>query len=106
MKRYCFDVDGTICNNTWGKYGEAVPIEERIEVVNRLYDEGNYIIYFTARGMGTCNGDLSKVNKMWYNFTLSQLKNWNCKFHELQLGKPNADFFVDDKGISDKNFFR
>ena len=41
-----------------------------------------------------------------YNFTLEQLKTWGCKFHELQLGKPNADFFIDDKGISDKDFFR
>ena len=106
MKRYCFDIDGTICNNTWGKYEEAVPIEQRITLVNRLYDEKNYIIYFTARGMGTCNGDLLEANKMWYNFTLEQLKTWGCKFHELQLGKPNADFFIDDKGISDKDFFR
>jgi len=25
--------------------------------------------------------------------------------NELLLGKPNADYYIDDKGISDKNFF-
>ena len=24
-KIYCFDIDGTICNNTWGKYEEFEP---------------------------------------------------------------------------------
>ena len=106
MKRYCFDIDGTICNNTWGKYEEAVPINDRISVVNRLYDEGNHITYFTARGMGTCKGDSLKAHEMWYNFTLRQLKYWGCKFNELRLGKPEADHYIDDKGISDENFFR
>ena len=25
MKRYCFDIDGTICTNTWGEYEDAEP---------------------------------------------------------------------------------
>jgi len=105
MKRYCFDIDGTICNNTWGKYREALPFSDRIEIVNKLYEEGNHIIYFTARGMGVCEGDSLKAHEMWYNFTLEQLETWGCKFHELRLGKPNADYFIDDKGIADENFF-
>lgn len=105
MKNYCFDIDGTVCNNTWGKYEEAVPIDERISIVNRLYDEGNYITYFTARGMGTCKGDSFKAHEIWYNFTLRQLESWGCKFNQLILGKPNADYYIDDKGISDEDFF-
>ena len=105
MKRYCFDIDGTICNNTWGKYDEALPFLDRIESINKLYIQGNHVTYFTARGMGTCKGDLLKAHEMWYNFTLDQLKKWGCKFHELRLGKPEADYYIDDKGISDGNFF-
>ena len=105
MKRYCFDIDGTICNNTWGKYEEALPYKNRIECVNQLYNSGNYIIYFTARGMGTCNGDIDKAYEKLGEFTEIQLSLWGCKFHELRLGKPNADYYIDDKGISDKNFF-
>ena len=69
MKRFCFDIDGTICTNTWGKYEEAEPYFDRIESVNNLYDNGYHIIYFTARGMGRFNGnienwDIGNVNNM------------------------------------------
>jgi len=54
--RYCFDLDGTICltpmrpdDNKPG-YLEATPFPFMVETVNRLYDEGNHIIIFTARG--------------------------------------------------------
>lgn len=105
MTRYCFDIDGTICNNTWGKYEEAVPIDDRISVVNRLYDEGNHITYFTARGMGTCDGNIAEAYDMWGEMTETQLRSWGCKFHELRLGKPNADYYIDDKGITDEDYF-
>ena len=53
--RYCFDIDGTICTpGTCGKcvYEGATPKRDRIAAVNKLYDEGHYIIYMTARAMG------------------------------------------------------
>lgn len=102
---YVFDVDGTVCNNTYGKYEEAQPYYERINKINKLYDEGHKIIMFTARGMERYNGDLEKVNERFYYFTLEQLKNWGIKFHQLKLGKPAADAYIDDKGIKDENFF-
>jgi len=105
MKRYCFDIDGTICTNTWGDYEEAIPFYNRISMVNELYDKQNYIIYFTARGMGTCNGDIKKIHDKWYDFTENQLMGWNCKYNELMFGKPYADSYIDDRGISDKDFF-
>jgi len=106
MKRYCFDIDGTICRQSkLNGYATAFPYEDRINLINQLYDDENYIIYLTARGMLTCNGDISEANKKWYDITLNQLKDWGCKFHELHLGKPSADYYIDDKGISDKNFF-
>tara|TARA_B100001121_G_C18671591_1_gene614182 strand:- start:554 stop:850 length:297 start_codon:yes stop_codon:yes gene_type:complete len=94
---YCFDIDGTICSNTNGNYDQAQPIYERIKVINKLYDEGNEIIFFTARGTTT------KID--WKELTEKQLKDWNVNFHKLIFGKPNADIFIDDKGISDKLFF-
>jgi len=94
---YCFDIDGTICSNTNGHYDQAQPIHERIKIVNKLYDEGNQIIFFTARGTTT------KID--WKELTEKQLKEWNVSFHKLIFGKPEADLFIDDKGISDKLFF-
>ena len=43
-KTYCFDLDGTLCTLTDGKYEKAQPIIDRIQKVNKLYDEKNTII--------------------------------------------------------------
>lgn len=96
--KYCFDLDGTLCTNTFGKYEEAQPFLKRIETVNNLFEEGNHIHIESARGSTT------KID--WHLFTIKQLNNWGLKYHTLRVGtKPDADIFVDDKGISDKLFF-
>jgi len=41
-----------------------------------------------------------------FDLTEKQLKDWGCKYHELILGKPHADFFIDDKGIQCDDFFK
>ena len=43
--KYCFDIDGTICTNTNGDYESAKPIENRINLINDLYEKENEIIY-------------------------------------------------------------
>jgi hydroxymethylpyrimidine pyrophosphatase-like HAD family hydrolase len=42
-KIYCFDIDGTLCDNTEGDYKNATPHTDVIEEVNRLYEAGNTI---------------------------------------------------------------
>lgn len=115
MKRYCFDIDGTICTPGEGcgtcRYEGATPKKDRIKMVNKLYDEGHYIIYMTARAMGRNKDkpheEASKAaHKLLYPLTQAQLNMWGCKYHELIMGKPHADLFIDDKGISDEDFFR
>ena len=49
MKKYCFDIDGTICT-TDCHYDDARPYKNVIKKINSLYDEGNHIIFFTSRG--------------------------------------------------------
>ena len=44
---YCFDIDGTICTNTDGEYGEAEPRREVIHHINELYQSGHRILLFT-----------------------------------------------------------
>ena len=44
MKRICFDLDGTICNNTWGDYKNAKPNKNAINKINDLYEKKNHII--------------------------------------------------------------
>jgi hypothetical protein len=108
FKTYVIDIDGTICINgdcSSCKYEGSTPIKERIEKVNQLYDEGNIIKYFTARGMGRYNDDVKKAKDKFYNLTKMQLDIWGCKYHELILGKPSADIYIDDKSMTDHDFF-
>ena len=103
--RYVFDLDGTLCTNTNGKYLEAIPMPSRIYTVNKLYDEGNIIVVCTARGMGQFSGDRERAYETFYAFTANQLANWGIKYHELSLGKPSGDIYVDDKGTNADAFF-
>ena len=108
MSIYCVDIDNTICiNGSCGscKYEGSKPIQERIEKINQLYDEGHTIKYFTARGMGRYNDDAEKATERFYELTKMQLDIWGCKYHELILGKPSADYYIDDKAIRDDDFF-
>ena len=96
---YCFDLDGTLCNTEGNNYSESTPKKDRIAFVNKLYEQGHTILVDTARG--------SVSGKNYFFFTMNQLKSWGLKFHTLRTGtKIGADVFVDDKGISDLNFFK
>ena len=109
MKTYVIDIDGTICKQVEGEmphYIDAQPMYDRIDRVNSLYDEGNKIIYFTARGMGRTSGNRVKAIDMFYRDTMVQLNTWGAKFHMLLLGKPAGDVYVDDKGINASDFFK
>ena len=98
--RFCFDLDGTICDtpirvsDNKPIYAESTPLPFMVEQVNRLFDEGHKIIIMTARGRG------SGIN--WTQWTTKQLEMWGVKYHELEpmFHKPTADLFIDDKGIS------
>jgi len=103
--KYVFDIDGTICTNTNGKYCDAKPYIERIDKINKLFDQGNVVVFHTARGMGSSNNNIFEAYNKWYTLTESQLKSWNVKYHMLVMGKPSGDFYVDDKGINDEKFF-
>ena len=95
------DIDETICSfGEKRRYDLAMPIKENIDKINRLYDNGWHIIYWTARG----GSDRSKkAGKCYYDFTWRQLESWGCKFHDLSTGskgkyiKPACDLVIDDK---------
>ena len=104
--KYVFDIDGTICKKEKdANYEASKPLFERIDIVNFLYDSGNTIIMYTARGMGRHENDFQKVDKEFRAMTANQLKEWGVKHHHLFLGKPNGDYYIDDKGIKDEDFF-
>lgn len=102
MATYCFDLDGTLCQNSSevGRnfYLDAEPIRKRIAAVNALYDAGHIIIVDTARG--SVSGD------SWLVQTKAQLDGWGLKYHRLRCGdKLAADIYVDDRAINAEVFF-
>tara|TARA_R110002051_G_scaffold1143_9_gene5884 strand:+ start:45035 stop:45334 length:300 start_codon:yes stop_codon:yes gene_type:complete len=92
------DIDETICVSPQDRdYSKAKSFPDRISKINQLYDEGNTIIYWTARGSG------SGID--WSEVTKEQFKKWGVKYHDLRFGKPQYDLFIDDKNISSEDFF-
>ena len=92
------DIEETICKyEDEREYPKAVPIQERIDKINKLYDDGHTIVYWTARG-GTTGLD-------WTDLTHKQLKKWKVKYHEIRMGKPPYDLFICDKAINTEIFF-
>ena len=100
MKILCFDIDGVICNNTWGDYEKAIPNKNVIKKINQLYENGYFIKIFTARYMGKTNENIQDAHDLGFDFTNKQLKNWGLKFHKLIMGKPTYDIVIDDKSIN------
>jgi CMP-N,N'-diacetyllegionaminic acid synthase len=65
---------------------------ENIAKANKLYDKGNLIVYWTARGSAT--------GVDWSEVTKKQFAEWGVKHHGLKFGKPSYDLFIDDKNVN------
>jgi len=96
-KIYYIDIDETICHNTNIKdHNTASPLPENVAKVNKLYDEGHHIVFWTSRGETT--------KRDWSELTKQQLQEWGVKHHELKFGKPFFDVFIDDKAVNVKDW--
>ena len=89
---YCFDIDGTICTNTEGRYEDAEPFADVISRINELHAAGHGILLYTARG--------STTGIDWRAVTEAQMRQWGVRYDALFLGKPTADLYIDDKAIN------
>ena len=101
---YCFDLDNTLCFSDGNDYRNSRPDNNMITKVNSLYDSGHTIKIFTARGMTTHSGDVAAVYDELFPLTSFQLDTWGIKYHELIMGKPSYDQFVDDKNLTITEF--
>lgn len=89
----CIDIDGVIATLTPGNdYSLAEQVPEVAEFIRLLYDNGNRIILYTARG--------SMTGIDWKAKTTEQLKQWAVPYHELHFGKPAADVYIDDRAMN------
>lgn len=86
------DMDGTICTEE-RQFSRclATPKTGAVEAINSLYDAGHIIIIYSARTWAE------------YEMTVDWLQRYGVKFHQLFMGKPVGDVWIDDRAITCKN---
>lgn len=82
IKNYLIDIDGTVCDDIPNEEPErmvtAKLYPDALETLNKWYDEGHYITFFTSR-----IEENRKVTEVW-------LKENGFKYHGLLMGKPRG----------------
>lgn len=92
------DLDKTLCTTLNSDYQKSSPIIDRINKVNKLKEEGNYITIWTARGQ-TSKIDFTELTK-------KQLDEWNVQYDKLLMGKPSYDLYIDDKSVNVDEYWK
>ena len=107
QKTIAFDLDDVLCLRPKGyenlgpeKYNYCYPIEENIQLVNSLYNDGYKIVIYTARGMSQFKGNVALIYSKLYSKTIQQLNDWGLKYDQLVMGKIHYDLLVDDKVLN------
>jgi capsule biosynthesis phosphatase len=98
------DVDDTISTHINRDYENAVPHEDMITKLNKMYDMNYRIVYFTARGQISCKGDIDLINETKRPVLERWLEKHSVKYDELQFGKPLGLWYVDDKALRPDEF--
>jgi len=68
--------------------------KNRIEKLNKLYEEGNEIHVWI------------EDTTLFLSPILEKLEKWGCKFNYVKLGKPNYDLIIDEKSEKTSRFFK
>lgn len=98
------DIDDTISFTKNRDFVNSIPNKKIIDKINYLKKQGWYIILLTARGAKSCGTDIEKIKAKYFDVTTKWLKNNGVSYDELRFGKPNADWYVDDKNMSIDTF--
>lgn len=94
----CIDADKTIFYND-DNYNIVGIIEGAKEFINKLYDDGNIIIIWSARNSNVF-GNKSAIEELEYNLDKYGIKyDW---IDDGRYGKLPADIYIDDKAIQFK----
>jgi uncharacterized HAD superfamily protein len=82
IKNYLIDIDGTITDDVPNEEPERMsvvqPYHGSIETLNKWYDEGHIITFFTSR-----TEEHREVTEAW-------LDKWGYKYHGLLMNKPRG----------------
>ena len=87
------DIDGTICDEKRQfSRSLAKPIPYAIQSLKELKKKGYILILYSARTWAE------------YEMTLSWLETNDVPFDQLILGKPEGDYWIDDRAIKYTNW--
>lgn len=82
VKNYLIDIDGTVCddvpNEEPERMGTVLPYPDALQILNKWFDEGHIITFFTSR-----TEEHRGVTEIW-------LKKHNFKYHGLLMDKPRG----------------
>ncbi len=82
VKNYLIDIDGTITedvpNEEPERMGTCLPYPDALKILNKWYDEGHIITFFTSR-----TEEHREITEYW-------LKKHDFKYHGLLMGKPRG----------------
>jgi len=82
VKNYLIDIDGTVTedvpNEEPERMGTVEPFPDALQILNKWFDEGHIITFFTSR-----TEDHREVTEMWLN-------KHGFKYHGLLMGKPRG----------------
>lgn len=105
------DIDGTLCEikSKEQSYLDVIPKFNILEKLNKMKQEGFYIILYTSRQMRTYDGNIGKINANTGKILFQWLEKYDIPFDEIYFGKPwcgKKGFYVDDKAIRPSEFVK
>ena len=100
--RVCFDLDNTLVTypKVSNDYTTVSPIIQNIQFLRYLKKFGHIIIIHTARRMRSHHGNQGSMLADIGRVTFDTLDKFEIPYDEIYFGKPDADFYIDDKAIS------
>lgn len=105
QKRIVCDIDDTISITLNRDWEHAKPVQEVIDKINALFDQGWEIYLVTARGNLSCKTREEADHK--YRAQIEKwLKEHGVKYTLLSFQKYLAAYYVDDKGLTPEEFVK
>ena len=91
-KNYLIDIDGTITDDVPNEEPErmitCVPFKDAVEIINKWFEEGHVITFFTSR-----TEDHRKITEDWF-------AKHGINYHNLLMNKPRGgNYFIIDNHI-------
>ena len=91
--KYVIDIDGTICEEKRQfSRSLAKPLPNAVRSLKVLKKKGCILILYSARTWAE------------YEMTLNWLESHDIPFDQLILGKPEGDYWIDDRAIKYTNW--